>query len=162
VLSSAHGKSSRSSARLSGTGAAALTGGAATEERNPSVRSGTAGAGASAVCQSLGPTSGSRGAIRFEEGGACRTQTSPECGGPEEDPARPEARAGNSGLRNRFVDGMAGSAPHRGGVWGPLPCLAGLAHLAATGLELPAAGGSCPGAEREEDPVVETEALARD
>ena len=114
MLSSVYGKPSRSSARLSGTGAAALTGGAAIGERSPSVRSGTAGRGASAVGQSLGTTTGGSRAVEFEESGARRTQTSPRWGRPEEDRAWAEARAGSAGLRNRFVDGVAGGAPDRG------------------------------------------------
>ena len=64
----------------------------------------------------------------------------------EEDRARAEAWAGSAGLRDRFVDGVAGGALDRGGMRGPLPCLAGLAHSAATGLELPASGGTRSGA----------------
>jgi len=58
------------------------------------------------------------------------------------------------------VDGVAGGALDRGGMRGPLPCLAGLAHSAATGLELPASGGTRPGAGRSQDPAVEAGALA--
>ena len=79
MLSSVYGKPSRSSARLSGTGAAALTGGAAIGERSPSVRSGTAGRGASAVGQSLGTTTGGSRAVEFEESG--RAGRKPRLGG---------------------------------------------------------------------------------
>jgi transposase len=51
----AHGKSSRSAERLSGTGAPALAGGAHAEEGSPSVRGGTAGRSPSAVGEPLGP-----------------------------------------------------------------------------------------------------------
>ncbi len=36
----------------------------------------------------------------------------------------------------RFVHGIAGGAPDRGGMRDPLPCLAGLAHPAVVGMEL--------------------------
>src|SRR5881398_177641 len=44
---------------------------------------------------------------------------------------------------------------------GPLPYLAGLAHSAATGLELPASGRTGSGAGRSQDPAAEAGALAR-
>src|SRR5713226_3501255 len=138
VLRFGHGKPGRSAARLSGTGAAALAGGAVAEKGSPSVRSGAASRGPSPVGQPLGPTAGGSWAVRFAEGGARRTQTSAACGRSEEDRARAEARAGSSGLRNRFVDGVAGGAPDRGRMRGPLPCLAGLAHPAAAGMDLSA------------------------
>jgi hypothetical protein len=83
---------------------------------------------------------------RSEESRARRTQTPPERRGLEEDPARAEAWAGSIGLRDRTVDGVAGGALDRGGIAGPLPYLAGLAHSAATGLELPASGRTGSGA----------------
>ena len=43
-----------------------------------------------------------------------------------------------------------------------LPSRAGLAHPAATGLELPASGRPCPGAGRGQDSALETAALAGD
>src|SRR2546425_1594566 len=126
VLRFGHGKPGRSAARLSGTGAAALAGGAVAEKGSPSVRSGATSRGPSAVGQSpLGPATGGSWAVRFEESGARWTQTSPECRRPEEDRARAEARARSTGLRNRFVDGVAGGPPGlRGSRW-PLPRLAG-------------------------------------
>ena len=83
-----------------------------------------------------------------------------QCGRSEEDRARAEAWAGSSGLRNRFVDGVAGGAPDRGRMRGPLPCLAGLAHPASAGMELSAAHWAGVRAGRREDPDVETKALA--
>src|SRR2546426_9664417 len=125
VLRFGHGKPGRSAARLSGTGAAALAGGAVAEKGSPSVRSGATGRGPSAVGQSLGPATGGSWAVRFEESGARWTQTSPECRRPEEDRARAEARARSTGVRNRFVDGVAGGPPDLGGMWGALPGLPG-------------------------------------
>src|SRR5436309_11463292 len=58
------------------------------------------------------------------------------------------------------VDGVAGSALDRGGMRGPLPYLSGLAHSAATGLELPASGRTGSGAGRSQDPAVEAGAPA--
>src|SRR5437667_5887227 len=146
MLPLAHGESGGSTTGLSGVGAAALTGGAVAEAGSPSVRSGTASRGPSAVGQPLGPTAGGSRAVRFAESGARRTQTSAGCGRSEEDRARAEARAGSNGLRNRFVDGVAGGAPDRGRMRSPLPCLAGLAHPAAAGMELSASHGAGAGA----------------
>src|SRR2546425_9763102 len=71
VLRFGHGKPGRSAARLSGTGAAALAGGAVAEKGSPSVRSGATSRGPSAVGQSpLGPATGGSWAVRFEESGA--------------------------------------------------------------------------------------------
>ena len=142
VLSSAHGKPSRSSARFSGTGAAALAGSAAIEERSPAVGSGAAGRGASAIGKPLGAATGGERAAGAAESGTRGTQTASAPGGPGAGGARAEAWAGSYGLRHRAVDGVAGGAPDRAGVRRPLPCLAGLAHPAATGLELSASGGA--------------------
>jgi len=62
----------------------------------------------------------------------------------KKDRGRAEARAGRSGLRSRLVDGLAGGAPNRGGMRGPLLCLAGLAHSAAVGTDLSASTGRAP------------------
>ena len=66
------------------------------------------------------------------------------------------------GYETRFVDLLACGAPDRERVRGPLPSFASLADSAAAGMELPAPGGTRSGAGRDENPGVETEALARD
>src|SRR6202158_3431476 len=125
MVLSAHGQSSGSAARLSGTGAAALAGGAVAEQRSPSVRGGTASRSPSAVGESLGPATGGLRLSRFAESRARRTPNSAAGRRPAEDRAWAEARSGSSGLRNRFVDGVAGGAPDRGGMGGLPPCLPG-------------------------------------
>src|SRR5712692_5582071 len=112
MVLSAHGKSSGSAARFSGTGAAALAGGAVAEEGSPSVRSGAASRGPSPVGQPLGPATGGRRAPRFAESGARRTQTSAECGSPAEDRGRAEARAGSTDVGRVKRDLIFVFAPH--------------------------------------------------
>jgi len=85
MLSSAHGKSGGGATRFSGTGAAALAGGAVAGQGSPSVRGGAAGGRAPAIGESLGPTTGSRRAVGLEESRARRTQTPTEPRGTEED-----------------------------------------------------------------------------
>jgi hypothetical protein len=143
---SAHGKSSRSAERLSGTGAAALASGAVAKEGSPSVRGGAASRSPSAVGEPPGPATGGRRLSRFAESGARRKQTSAACRRPAEDRAPAEAWAGSSGVRNRFVDRVAGGAPDRERMWGSLPCLAGLTHSAAVGMELSASHWAGAGA----------------
>jgi hypothetical protein len=113
---------------------------------NSSVRGGAADRRAPAIGESVGATTGSGRMARSKESRARRTQTPPERRGLEEDPARAEAWAGSIGLRDRTVDGVAGGALDRGGMRGPLPYFAGLAHSAATGSELPASGRTGSGA----------------
>jgi hypothetical protein len=45
----------------------------------------------------------------------------------------------------RGPEALAGGAPDRGGMWGPLPCLAGLAQPATAGMELSASHRPGPG-----------------
>src|SRR5256712_6868722 len=73
---------------------------------------------------------------------------------------RPQARAATSGLRERPVDVGAGRPSDRERMRGPLPRRPCVADSAATGMELPEAHRTGPGAGRREDSCVEAEALA--
>src|SRR6202795_1835541 len=98
MLSSAHGTSGGGTARLSGTGAPALAGGAVAGQGNSSVRGGEAGRRAPAIGETVGATTGSGGVARSEERRAPRPQAPPERRGLEEDRVRAEAWAGSIGL----------------------------------------------------------------
>jgi endonuclease-3 related protein len=63
-------------------------------------------------------------------------------------------------LSGTATQAPAGGALDRGGMRGPLPYPAGLAHSAATGLELLPSGRMGSGTERSQDPAVEAGALA--
>src|ERR1019366_2463325 len=160
MVVSGHGKSSRSSTRLSGTGAAADAGGAAAGEGVQSVGSGPASRRAPAVRKSVGVRVTRERARGAEEGGPCGTQAAPERRGSPQDQAGTQTRPGNSGLRDRIVDHPPCDPSDSARMWDCLSSLAGLAHPAAVGMELSASDGPRLGARRREDPAVETAALA--
>jgi transcriptional regulator with XRE-family HTH domain len=70
--------------------------------------------------------------------------------------------AGGAGLRDALVDAVAGGAPDRAGVRGSLPPGPHLEDSAAAEVELPAAGGTGAGAEREGHPALEAGGVAGD
>src|SRR5208283_622772 len=121
-----------------------------------------AGGLASAVRESLGPATGRGRTKGAAEGRARRAQAAPEDSRPAAHRTRTAARAGSAGIRNQFVVGLARGRPDRTGMWRTLQSFAGLAHPAATGLELPASRGTGPRAGRGQDSGVESEALGGD
>src|ERR1700680_1638392 len=160
VVRSGHGKPQRSTERLRKTGRAPLPRRPTAAAGSSSGASGPAGRGASAVGGPLGPTARRRRTKGAEESQTRRPQAAPEDSRPAAHRTRAEARATSVGVWNRFVDLGARGAPDRGRMWRPLPSVAGLAHSAAAGVELPASSGTRSGAGRAEDPALEQEALA--
>ena len=162
MLSSKHRKSKRCSTRLRKTGTAALARRGAVAAGRSSGGSGPAGGRASAIRESLGPATGRGRTKGAAEGRARRAQAAPEDSRPAAHRTRTAARAGSAGIRNQFVVGLARGRPDRTGMWRTLQSFAGLAHPAATGLELPASRGTGPRAGRGQDSGVESEALGGD
>src|SRR5271166_1396261 len=146
MLLSVHGESGGSTQKLRGTGTSADAGRASAGEGVQPVGGGTAGGSPSPVGQPVGGAVAERGSSRAEAGGPGGPEATAEWTGFAEDRAWAEARAGSSGVRNRFVDGLAGGALDRAGMRGPLPFLAGLAHPAAAGMELSASERAGTGA----------------
>src|SRR5712692_3767588 len=139
-----------------------LLGGSAVAAGSSSGGSSPPGGSASAVREPLGAATPAGRTALPEESGTGWAQTAFASGRFAAHRARAEAWATSSGLRNQFVDLVAGGAPDRRGMRSPLPCLASLAHSATVGLELPASRGAGAGAGRRKDPAVEAETLAGD
>src|SRR3974377_231031 len=160
MVLSGHGKSGRSAARLSGTGAAADGGGAVAGEGVQPVGSGPASGRAPAIGQSVGDGVSGERPRRAEEGGPCRAQAAPERDHPPQARTGTQTRTGNAGLRDRLVDNKACGPFDLAGMGNCLPSFPGLAHSKAVGLELSASYRPSAGAERRQDSAVEAEALA--
>jgi len=118
---SVHRKSSGSAARFSGTGAAALAGGAVAEEGSPSVRGGAASRSPSAVGEPLGAATGGRRGPRLAESGAGRK---PRLSAEDLQKIERGLKHGPEGLRYETGLWTAWRVAH---LIERLPCLAGLA-----------------------------------
>src|SRR5437660_3628861 len=154
MLLSGHGKPGGSTARLSEVGTTAAVRSAAVAARNPSGGSGAAGGSASAVGQSLGGAVGARWRPRVEESRARGAARSLMPGRSAAHRAWVETGTAGTGLRNQFVDLVAGGRSDRAGMRGQVPPLASLANSAATGMELPTSCRTSAGARPRQDPAV--------
>jgi hypothetical protein len=157
VLLCGHGKPGGSKTRFSEVGRTAAVRGAAVAPRSTSGRSGAPGGSASAVGQSLGRTTEAGWCTGFETGRTRRAQSAFTSGRFTADRAWVETWAAGPGLRNQLVDFVARGPLDRAGMRGEVPPVASLADSAATGMELPASGGTGVGARRRQDPAVEAE-----
>ena len=146
MLLSGHGKPGGSAARLSEVRTTAAVRSAAVAARNTSGGSGAAGGSASAVGQSLGGAAQARWSPGAEE---VRARGAPRPLTPRRSAAHRawvETRTAGAGLRDQLVDFLAGGPSDRAGMRDQVPPLASLADPAATGMELPASGGTGAGA----------------